>query len=525
MSDVQISPLAKRLAEENSIDWRKIRGTGPEGRVIERDILTYLARVMSGEADLPAEPDKSEPLAPANLPAAVPANMANFAAASAGLAKEGVDLGALIGGLSSAPVPSNSQSMPPLDFGSLAPAAVRPAPEPVFAPPPPSEPIFAPPPAPEPVAATEPVFEIELDDADDLVLDHLDIDSKDMGVVLEDAPQTVVTQISTTKKAEVAVGLDTPFEPEPQPAFAASEPAPAFTPEPILPATPEPMAAPVWLAPESEPVLPDIPVWSAPAPIEPSAPLWTAPEPEPVVSEPVPPVWSAPEPSVITEPEPAIPNWSAPEPVAVVVPESTTISAPDISAPELAAVAAPMPEVGVVSEPASAIGSVPSYVAPNSSVISDFFQLFAARSQFNPQALEDIRAQLRISLNNREIPNELFLARAAVRALRLLGLEKFCIARLEAGGLQAYAVNGVQHSFLEALQSLSRATPSSAEGLLVMDASSLGVDDLVLPSASGVLALGRGGKLTLSGNLPPLQSTEFLQKMVEQLEHPVGLVI
>jgi resuscitation-promoting factor RpfA len=60
MMEIQISPLAKRLAEENSIDWRVIRGTGPEGRVIERDILTYLAKIMSGEIDPPALPDASE---------------------------------------------------------------------------------------------------------------------------------------------------------------------------------------------------------------------------------------------------------------------------------------------------------------------------------------------------------------------------------------------------------------------------------------------------------------------------------
>ena len=155
MSEVQISPLAKRLAEENSIDWRKIRGTGPEGRVIERDILTYLARIMSGEADLPAEPDKSEPAGPSSMPAAVPGNVANYAAASAGLAKEGVDLSALIGGFPPvAPLPTLEA---PLDFCSFEPpATVIPTTLPVA-------PVFIQPTV-NSSLSQEPVFEIDFDD-------------------------------------------------------------------------------------------------------------------------------------------------------------------------------------------------------------------------------------------------------------------------------------------------------------------------------------------------------------------------
>jgi len=57
MNEANISPLARRLAEENSIDWRQLQGSGPDGRVVERDVLMYLARIMSGEADLPTQPD------------------------------------------------------------------------------------------------------------------------------------------------------------------------------------------------------------------------------------------------------------------------------------------------------------------------------------------------------------------------------------------------------------------------------------------------------------------------------------
>ena len=46
-----ISPLAKRLAEENNVSWHSLRGSGPAGRVVERDVLDHLAQAMSGAAD------------------------------------------------------------------------------------------------------------------------------------------------------------------------------------------------------------------------------------------------------------------------------------------------------------------------------------------------------------------------------------------------------------------------------------------------------------------------------------------
>lgn len=49
MSEPDISNLARNLAEQNNVDWRKLIGSGPDGRVVERDVLDYLARVMAGE--------------------------------------------------------------------------------------------------------------------------------------------------------------------------------------------------------------------------------------------------------------------------------------------------------------------------------------------------------------------------------------------------------------------------------------------------------------------------------------------
>lgn len=57
MHQPDIAPLAKRLAEENNVDWRRLRGSGDGGRVVERDVLEYLARVMAGDEALDPTPE------------------------------------------------------------------------------------------------------------------------------------------------------------------------------------------------------------------------------------------------------------------------------------------------------------------------------------------------------------------------------------------------------------------------------------------------------------------------------------
>ncbi len=57
MSEPDISTLARRLAEQNNVDWRALRGSGPEGKVVERDVLDYLARVMAGSEALDPTPE------------------------------------------------------------------------------------------------------------------------------------------------------------------------------------------------------------------------------------------------------------------------------------------------------------------------------------------------------------------------------------------------------------------------------------------------------------------------------------
>ena len=74
MSEPDISTLARRLAEQNNVDWRALHGSGPSGKVVERDVLDYLARVMAGDEAVDPTP---EPL-PAGMQAWPDQDLAEF---------------------------------------------------------------------------------------------------------------------------------------------------------------------------------------------------------------------------------------------------------------------------------------------------------------------------------------------------------------------------------------------------------------------------------------------------------------
>lgn len=50
---VKISPAARKLAEENGIDYTRITGTGPEGRIIREDVERAIAEGVGGGDDRP----------------------------------------------------------------------------------------------------------------------------------------------------------------------------------------------------------------------------------------------------------------------------------------------------------------------------------------------------------------------------------------------------------------------------------------------------------------------------------------
>jgi len=98
MTEPNITPLARRLAEENGIDWRSLEGSGPDGTIVERDILAFLAKVMAGEVELPPQPEDMAP--PEELP--------DISQVQEALAREGVDLEELVPGITSETVPSEA---------------------------------------------------------------------------------------------------------------------------------------------------------------------------------------------------------------------------------------------------------------------------------------------------------------------------------------------------------------------------------------------------------------------------------
>lgn len=145
MSEVKITPLARRLAEENGIDWRQIRGTGPDGTVVERDILTFLAKVMAGEVNLPPAPEEVAP---------PPSTIPNMAQAQAALEKEGVRLGDLVPSSPAAPPPPAESALPTLEDIEFD-LDLEPTPPPV----PPAAAAFEEAPTPAPETETVPNFD------------------------------------------------------------------------------------------------------------------------------------------------------------------------------------------------------------------------------------------------------------------------------------------------------------------------------------------------------------------------------
>lgn len=68
-ADIKASPLARRLARDNGIDLRRVRGTGPSGRVVKEDIEAYLAAGGATQAPPAPAPVKAAPAPAAPAPA------------------------------------------------------------------------------------------------------------------------------------------------------------------------------------------------------------------------------------------------------------------------------------------------------------------------------------------------------------------------------------------------------------------------------------------------------------------------
>ncbi|MBO1437023.1 E3 binding domain-containing protein [Meiothermus sp. CFH 77666] len=302
MSEVKITPLARRLAEENGIDWRQIKGTGPDGTVVERDILAFLARVMAGEVNLPPAPEEMAP-----PPGAIP----DMAQAQAALQKEGVQLGDLVPPppattppASSPPPPtsplSGAPTMDDIEFDldldlDTPPPPVPPAAEafeeaPTLAPEPSLVPDFD---EPEPLVATEPLPTLQWEEPEPLptVAPVPEVNPELAG--LPPLPtETELEPPSTAPKLiwETQEVVTTPEVPTPPPSPLQAGMSFSNTPEPVVPPAPAyqppveaPPAAPTeQVAPPAAQEMPQMPLEQEPAPPPSAGPL-TPPAPEPAV--------------------------------------------------------------------------------------------------------------------------------------------------------------------------------------------------------------------------------------------------
>lgn len=282
MSEVKITPLARRLAEENGIDWRQIKGTGPDGTVVERDILAFLAKVMAGEVNLPPTPEEVAP-----PPGALP----NMAQAQAALEKEGVQIGDLVPSSPATP-PSPAESALPtlediefeLDLETtpppVPPAAAAFEEAPALAPEPEIVPNFD---EPEPLVAPEPLPALQWEDdpfRDSLKLVHQEESEPFPAKLAEEInpelaelpplpPETDLEPADNTHKLiwETQEVLTAPEAPAPSPLEAGMSFSSSPAAEPPVQAPPPEEPTPATTPAAEEIAAP--PPWVAPAPATP----------------------------------------------------------------------------------------------------------------------------------------------------------------------------------------------------------------------------------------------------------------
>jgi 2-oxoglutarate dehydrogenase E2 component (dihydrolipoamide succinyltransferase) len=73
-TEERVTPVAKRVAEENNVDLSRVQGTGPSGRVTKEDVEAHMAKESARPAkEEPAEPARSTSTAVIQAPKEAPA--------------------------------------------------------------------------------------------------------------------------------------------------------------------------------------------------------------------------------------------------------------------------------------------------------------------------------------------------------------------------------------------------------------------------------------------------------------------
>ena len=557
----RIAPLARILAEANGIEWQQLSGTGAGGMIVEQDILDYLSRVMSGEAEPPSTPVDAPPpdWTGEDLPgggmfdakllsqAGVDSDIADFVQQSR----------------PAAPAPSSTLSQDDFELDDaqdeslLASPAAPLTPSPFHIPPvAPAAPTFSSGPIPTgPIPVSPgPVNRIPetpmaessaVSSPASATLPASTLPAPTAPVPTAPAPTTPAagglgSLLSRLyQKSDDQPVTPPPAAPEPRPSSftsgsftsgssvgTSSFGAGGFSGGPVTPPAPtSPFGVPpVELRDEAPLADPRQPVMPAP-----TSPM-TAPTIPPVDVEEVDveevsveearmdevgtdavlPERAAP----VAEPQDRVPDTFAPSPEEAVA---------DVRPSETVSVPAPVP--AAQPEPVIPV-PVPATTTPAAPRDAVWFGTYLRRDAQVAQ-LHDLRGQLSEALE-REVPLALLVARAAQRHAAGLGLGSVAMRDMERGlTRQMGGEVGSSVSLRDALTATSEDFEGTPD-LLVVDAGALDMDDLHYPDTL-TLSVGRvqegRAALSLQGDVDPEKAARFLASVAQTLEKPVILLV
>mgnify|MGYP001770893376 CR=1 FL=1 len=491
MSEVKVTPLARRLAEENGIDWRRLNGTGPENTVVERDILGFLAKVMAGEVSLPPAVEEAAP---------TPDHIPNMAQAQALLQKEGVQLNDLMPAgpamISEPPVGANRSTLDDLDLDFDFDLEAEPEMAPPVAPAPSKSPTLLEL-APEPQLADAPAAPV--------VEAHLPS--------FEGMPSKATDRQGFRPELE---GLPALPELEASPPAAPESPKLVWETQEVLPKHPAPEPEPL----HSGMTFSSEPVESEPAypqPAESYQPQSEAAPDVPHLAEELPPL-----PPLSAEPLPDLPSQAASAPVYEDhAPEGETEVSVHEEILPAPAVSAPVSEAPqFTASPAEAEHPAPQAVlsAPKAMRLQAWQRMVELRPAL--EATQTLSEAWRT-----EVPLYALLYRAVDKALSDTQLPmRATKGSLDGEELKSHRVMPTQ-TLRGTLDSLNDAS-EPGEGLAVLSLVDSPFDQVVFPGAT-LLTLGRASGehalLTLSAEVSHQEAGALLERIGYYLERPILL--
>ncbi|ULH16498.1 E3 binding domain-containing protein [Deinococcus sp. KNUC1210] len=502
-----ISPLAKILAEANGIDWRNIPGSGDSGTIVEQDILNYLSRIMSGDEEPPATPvDEAPPGWTGQMPPMPVMGSAGLQALSAaGVESDITEFVAQHSDVKVEPVLNGVHAAPMME---AAPVAEMPR-------------------------------QLEVPAA--AVLEE-DVSSENEDFELEEAELDVpavaaVAAVAAEELAPAPVSMPAVQMPEVQPAVSPVAAQADVAQPPAQPAAGFGLGgflSRLYRKP-AETAVPPVAAQATPQP----APV-SAPTPEPLIgvahtetpAEVVPAAVSMPTESLPIEVDAAeteVVELDQGQPAAEHVPAAVSSdlgsfvpdsAVPVVEAPSVAVPATPMP-APVAAPPVPAAPVLPA--AQATPMPAAAFAGVSLRLNADVAALMTAQAQLSEALGQ-AVPLSLLVGRAAARSLGALGLPGGAGVTLADASGQALAAD-LSGDFRTSLGALSQ-RGGAAQGLLVLDAAELGLDELHLGERSLSVGRSEDGRavLSLRGDMDARRGASFLHDVAALLETPIKLL-